>query len=345
MAAQRVASRCRLSRAPDIAPRRGKKVRDHFIVFAFLGIISSTPVDTVRVSLEAQSAKWFHWLLFASWAVAFGCLLEMGETFPAFIRWWRRKKRLPFKEEDPISWAIPASALGLLLIILGVVGEGIFEARVDTANTALQSHESQILSSAEAQAGEANEKAGAANKEAAQLRVDAAKLEEEVSEQGPRELLLYGKREETFLNSIRHFKGQKVQIRYCVFNRETRATAERLTALFTKAEWVVSPYSPDWGESNCLIDEPLASGIWVGTPNSAPTARTRERAKDLVQILNQVPLAAKLHSVRPETARSGPSRESIQGRYDPPDGIVVALLEHPLETDTPPSHGGGGIMF
>jgi uncharacterized protein (DUF3084 family) len=103
----------------------------------------------------------------------------MGETFPAFIRWWRLRKKLPVKEEDPTSWAIPASALGLLLIISGVLGEGIFEARVDTADTALRSHESQILSSAETQAGEANEKAGAANKEAAQLRADAATLEEQ----------------------------------------------------------------------------------------------------------------------------------------------------------------------
>jgi hypothetical protein len=168
-------------------------------------------------------------------------------------------------------------------------------------------------------AGEANERAAKATLDAAQLRVRAEELEEQILEQGPRDLLLYGKREESFTNYLRTFNGQKIQVRICVFgNNEVRDTAERLTVLFDKAEWVVSPHSPNWGESNCLLvgpNEPIPFGIWVGTPNPRPTLRTHERAKELVRFLGQIPLVASLHRVGIETARASESRESINEQY------------------------------
>lgn len=188
------------------------------------------------------------------------------------------------------------------------------------------------------EAGKANERADKAGLEAAQLRVKAEELEEKILEQGPRDLLLYGKREEDFMNAIRQFKRQKIQIRRCVFgNNEVRDTAERLTVLFKNAGWMVSPNSPDWGESNCMLvgpNEPTPSGIWVGTPSPRSTPRTRERGKVLVRILGQVPLAATLHVVRIETARASESRESIQGQYGDPDSLVVTVLAHPSEAVT-----------
>jgi hypothetical protein len=121
----------------------------------------------------------------------------------------------------------------------------------------------------------------------------------------------------------------------CVFgNNEVRDTAERLTDLFKNAEWTVSPHSPNWGESNCLLvgpNEPTPSGIWVGTPNSRRTSETQERAKELVRFLGRIPLTATLHRVGIETARSSESRTSIDEQYGALDSVVVTVLGHPSE--------------
>jgi len=182
------------------------------------------------------------------------------------------------------------------------------------------------------QAATSNERAAKASRDAAELQVKADELEERLLEEGPRNLLLYGKRGENFVNSLRQFKGQKVQVRKCLFNNnEVRDTAERLTVLFNSAGWDVSPHSPDWGESNCMIlgpNERIPTGIWIGTPNPQPASETRGRAKELVKFLGQVPLAASLHSVRVETGRASESRTTIQGQYGDPDSIVVTVLGH-----------------
>lgn len=197
-------------------------------------------------------------------------------------------------EPNEKSWAIPASYLGLLLVIAGVLGEGVFEARVSNADTALRRHDLQILEHAQKEAGDAELLAS-------QLDLRAATLEEQLMEVGPRNFQLYGKREEVFLKGLRQLEGQKVQIRICQFNdKEVRDTAEGLTALFQVAKWKVSPGSLNWGEPNCLSppdSSPIEAGIWVGMGSTAPTAVTRQRASKLLELLKAIPLAAKSHKV------------------------------------------------
>jgi len=260
----------------------------------------------------------------------------------------------------------PLEYVGEALVFLGVVGEVLAERKLILKNDELRrdslegfaswiliaglaislgalvgtnEHFNSTIADLNNQAAKSNERAAQASLEAAQLRIRADELEEELLEQGPRNLLLYGKREEKFMNSIRQFKGQKVQIRLCVFgNNEVRETAERLTVLFKSAGWIVSPHSPSWGESNCLFvgpNEPTPSGIWVGTPSTHPAQATKERAKEVIKFLNEIPFAATLHPVRAETARASPFRTSIQAKYDAPDAIVVTVLEHPSSQATP----------
>lgn len=189
-------------------------------------------------------------------------------------------------------------------------------------------------------AADANVRAGAAEVEAAQLRLQAEELEEKNLEQGSRDLLLYGKRAEDFTNALRPFKGQKVEIRRCLFNdNEARDTANRLTVLFGEAGWAVSPGSPDWGESNCMIIEhnaALPSGLWVGTPNAKPTLRARDRARKLIQIFGRIPLYAELHTIRVETARATEDNRSFLEEYDNPDAVVVSVMAHPSKTPSDP---------
>jgi hypothetical protein len=145
---------------------------------------------------------------------------------------------------------------------------------------------------------------------------------------GPRDRLLYGKTLDSFLGAARRFVGQNIEIRKCPFNiPEVRDTAERITAVFKQANWSVSPYSPEWGESNCLINDPVATGIWVGTPSPNPNNITKERAGELVNMLRHAHLAATLHAVRADTARAE-NRVSVQHTYDAPDDIVLVVLAH-----------------
>jgi hypothetical protein len=256
----------------------------------------------------------------------------------------------------------PLEYFGETLVFLGVVGEVLAERKLilksnELRRDALEGYASWVLVAGLAislgalvgtnehfnstiadlntQAARSNERAAKASLEAAQLQIKADELEEQLLEQGPRNLLVYGKREDNFVNSIRQFKGQNVQVRICIFgNTEVRDTAERLTVLFRNAEWTVSPHSPNWGESNCLFvgpNESIPSGIWVGTPNSRPTSEAQERAKELVRFLGQIPLTATLHQVGKETARSSESRTSIVEQYGAPDSIVVTVLGHPSQ--------------
>ncbi|HMH12794.1 MAG TPA: hypothetical protein VK578_06770 [Edaphobacter sp.] len=214
-------------------------------------------------------------------------------------------------------------------MIIGVIGEGIFETLASRTDTELRQRFSDELAAAEIQAGQANERASKAQQDAAELRVVADQLEEHNLDTGPRQLLLYGKRMDNFVSAIQAFRDQKVEIRKCQFNsKEIADTAERLTTLFERAKWNVSPHSPQWGESNCLFPDPLAAfGIWVGTPNPNPKAIARERAQQLVKLLNRIPLTASMHSVRVETARAE-SGQSEAATYGDPDAIVVVVLSH-----------------
>ncbi len=150
-------------------------MRNHLIAFSLaLMFASSSPVaDPIRLSLEAESRKWFFWLLIAGAVVALGCILEIPETRFSLMQWWRQKRGRPLKEENPTSWRIPAASVGLLLVIVGVVGEVVFEGLVSNADTKLRTHESDVLSLAETTAGQANERASKNEKEAARLRKEA----------------------------------------------------------------------------------------------------------------------------------------------------------------------------
>src|ERR1017187_8324688 len=88
-------------------------------------VIPST--DPVRESLRADSDRWFFWLVVSSIIVGIGVCFEAPEATIALKRWYRHWKGKEVPPENERSLAIPASYLGLLLVILGVAGEGVFE--------------------------------------------------------------------------------------------------------------------------------------------------------------------------------------------------------------------------
>jgi len=136
----------------------------YFASLSLLATSASPPVDTVRQSLIDRSDRWFFWLVVSSIVVGIGVCLEAPESTIALKRWfrhWRREPDVP--PEDERSLAIPASYLGLLLVILGVAGEGIFEALSSNAETTLRAHDEQVLGDTISKAGDAADAATRAN--------------------------------------------------------------------------------------------------------------------------------------------------------------------------------------
>jgi len=124
-----------------------------------LSTTSSPTIDTVRNALVLESGKWFRRLSISSGLVALGCALETWETAIGITRWTRMRRGLPVREENPTSWHIPIAAVGLVFVIAGVIGEGIFEAKVSKLETLIRAHDEAILGRTILDAGSAKQSA------------------------------------------------------------------------------------------------------------------------------------------------------------------------------------------
>ncbi|QNI31758.1 hypothetical protein H7849_22365 [Alloacidobacterium dinghuense] len=122
-------------------------------------------VDTVRLSLESCSAHWFAWVKYAGYAVALGCAMEAPETFVIIKRWCLLRFRDEDREEnreERTSWFVPIAAIGLLIIVAGIVVETYAESKVSDNDALLRAHESDKITAAEGEAAAAVKQAGSA---------------------------------------------------------------------------------------------------------------------------------------------------------------------------------------
>lgn len=142
-------------------------------------IVPASSADPIRDYLQRDADKWFHWLLAASFVVALGVILEAPEATIALKRWVLLRWEKDVPEQNEKSMAIPASYIGLLLVIAGVAGEVIFEAKVSNADTSLRAHDSQILGEAQSGAAQAELDAANARKSTVQLGKDTQALKTE----------------------------------------------------------------------------------------------------------------------------------------------------------------------
>ena len=140
----------------------------------FLFVSNSPAVDTVRQSLEADSSRWFGWLVKASILVGIGVVLEEPEATVALKRWYRLWRGKEVEAENEKSLLIPIAYLGLLLVVVGVAGEGIFEFLSSHSETALRGHDEQILAETESKFGQVKDSAEAAAKAAGQAEASAS---------------------------------------------------------------------------------------------------------------------------------------------------------------------------
>ena len=137
-----------------------------------------TAVDSVRVGYENASANWFRLVKYAGYAVAGGCVLEAPETFIQLKRWiLLRFRGIDHKESDKDrkSLFIPAAALGLFIVVAGIVAETYFEGRVSNVESALRTHESDKIIAAETDAANATRDAGTAKQSAIDAQTASGK--------------------------------------------------------------------------------------------------------------------------------------------------------------------------
>jgi hypothetical protein len=153
-------------------PRRARTISAH-LTSLFLVVSNSSAVDTVRQSLDADSLRWFGWLIKASILVGIGVALEAPEATIALKRWYRLRKGKDVEPANEKSVVIPIAYLGLLLVVAGVAGEGIFEFLSSRSETALRAHDEGILGETESKFGQVKDSAEAAAQAASRAQVDS----------------------------------------------------------------------------------------------------------------------------------------------------------------------------
>jgi hypothetical protein len=231
--------------------------------------------DAIRESLQRNADKWFHWLLVSSVVVAVGVAFEAPESTIAIKRWYRLKRKRDTPPANETSFAIPASYLGLILVIAGVVGEGVFEGLLSNADTALRWHDDQILADTQQKAGDAKAAADAAVADAKQLTTDLAtatselkkanegdkKAEDDAGAANTKAAALDLKAEELrkandelekdlsprifrnqpqAIKALREFLGTTVRLKY-LLDPEAVRTAEQINFVLNQAGWIVIP--------------------------------------------------------------------------------------------------------
>src|ERR1700737_3804700 len=103
-----------------------------------------------------------------------GGILEAPEATIALKRWYRLWREKDVEPENEKSLMIPIAYLGLLLVFVGVAGEGIFEFLSSQAETSLRGHDEQILGETESKFGQIKDSAEAAAKAAGQAEASAS---------------------------------------------------------------------------------------------------------------------------------------------------------------------------
>lgn len=293
-----------------MAPMIATNMSHILISLSLSAALSGALPDLARDALQKTADWWFHWLLASSVVVFLGVAFETWEATITLKRWWRLRRGKEVNEPNEKSWAIPASYLGLLLVIVGVFGEGAFEALVSNADTALREHDSEVLAQAMMNAGSAKVSADAAARDASRANAsldEAQKKTREVAKQAdamasriqelngqanalsPRAYVL-DNTESDLLKKISTFPNQEFTAQVCGPLIPTDSEREEITdtwgsivnLLYTGAKWDWKNRLDDW--KGCL---PQMHGITVWVNVDAP-GNTMKAARALSEELTRV---------------------------------------------------------
>ncbi len=250
--------------------------------------------------------SYFHLLVAATWAVLAGCVMEGIEVFLDVKEALTEKGLIPLAVSHP-SWVIILSAVGWFLIVGGIVGEGIFESLVNSADGSLQT-----LSDMEND--DARHRADDAAAETVKLGIALLKQQERAanaeaalfalkSKLTPRRMLIE-KHKEEIVSRLRAYRGQYVSINWRLpweNAQEFQAEAESAVNALRK---IVLDSKDGAGWRNEGNNNPSSArgfvGIAVEVRPNAPS-KVKEAAREFRAVLAEFVGSTRLLQVTQET--------------------------------------------
>ncbi len=94
--------------------------------------------EVTRKGLQNAADRDFWLLIGSTILVIVGVVLEVPESWPELQQWRRARSAQVRASENRNTWHVPAAVIGLLLVIVGVAGKGVFEAMLGVADGKLR---------------------------------------------------------------------------------------------------------------------------------------------------------------------------------------------------------------
>jgi hypothetical protein len=209
--------------------------------------------ELVRADLQNCRDSYFGWLIFSSVVVALGVILEIPEViyetrdiFPRIF--WKQKQQ---KHRDIPDWVKLVALIGLILVALGVAGEGIAEAYVSRIDSTLQTFNDILLGDTSKEAAFALERAAAANRRAEELKKESEQARKDSEHERLARVKvearvawrhLTERQKAEFGNKLRNFANQvHVSMWYQAGDTEAAMFAAELTEALRAANIAVAP--------------------------------------------------------------------------------------------------------
>lgn len=201
-----------------------------------LALCASPIADPVRDRLDAKVRHFSDLVGWATITVALGVVLEGTDLALAASEWWKRKRRekrehmqlrelrqvvpigaarnlsKPYSEEPP--WVKIALRIGLILVVVGVVGEWRYGAKLEDAHDAVHEYDLGKILKANQKAGSAAQSAKEAHDLGLDLRVKYDTAERELTELKAAKLprRLSSDQKDVFRRAVISFKGSTLDI-------------------------------------------------------------------------------------------------------------------------------------
>jgi hypothetical protein len=259
--------------------------------------------DLVRLDLQNLRDSYFDWLLAATYVVLVGCAMEGPEIVLDVHESLTRRGRILLAEPHPF-WVVILSAVGWLFIVGGIVGEGVYETLVSSADGSLQTFNNITLASASERALNAEIIAKNLDSKNLSLQIDLLKLRREA---GARRLT--GEQIETMRRVLEHTPTPITVVSHFM-DAEASDFADDFRSALALAHWNVQR------NSTALR---IGYGVSIAAANTAFRDTPEVRLLDLALTAAHVP-----HEMETLTVGATFMNPPIEAR-----GLYLLIEQHP----------------